>query len=197
MKRYLLRCSAAAWLITSIAGSIALARFAYAPAPDGKPAASWPAGTAIPRDSEDFTLVMLAHPQCPCTQASLENLARLMAHAHGRLRAHVVFLRPEGFPAGWEHGKLWDTAAAIPGVSVWTDIGGEKNERFGAWTSGQVLLYDPRGELRFSGGITQGRGHAGDNPGLDAVRAALRPGSQGFTSGRVFGCSLRTPRGNL
>ena len=44
----------------------------------------------------------------------------------------------------------------------------------GATTSGHVLLYDAGGVLRFAGGITDGRGHEGDNAGLDAALALLR-----------------------
>jgi len=62
--------------------------------------------------------------------------------------------------------------------------------RVGAETSGYVLLYDRSGQLRFRGGITAGRGHAGDNAGEDAVVALVtgRPASRQQTP--VYGCSL-------
>ena len=57
----------------------------------------------------------------------------------------------------------WRSAAAIPGVTVHVDHDGGEARRFGAETSGFVVLYDAHGELLFAGGITTGRGQAGDN----------------------------------
>jgi hypothetical protein len=53
------------------------------------------------------------------------------------------------------------------------------------------LLYSPQGKLQFSGGITESRGHVGDNAGRAAVLAALTtdaPPEQ--TNAFVFGCAL-------
>ena len=41
-------------------------------------------------------------------------------------------------------------------------------------TSGQVVVYDAKGALLFSGGITAARGHMGDNAGRDRITALLR-----------------------
>ena len=54
---------------------------------EGTPAGAperWPASSAIPADLGRPTLVMLAHPQCPCTRASISELAILMAQIKGR-----------------------------------------------------------------------------------------------------------------
>jgi hypothetical protein len=153
----------------------------------------WPAETPLARVPERATLVMLAHPHCPCTRASIGELALLMAHFHGRLTAHVLFLRPPGTPEEWEATNLWDSAAAIPGVVVASDPDGAQARRFGAMTSGQVVLYDASGRLAFSGGITRARGHAGGNPGRDAITAVLEKGLAAATETPVFGCSLVTP----
>jgi hypothetical protein len=42
----------------------------------------------------------------------------------------------------------------------------------------------------FSGGITDARGHAGDNDGRDAVEAYLTGGVPGCTQTPVFGCPI-------
>lgn len=142
---------------------------------------------------------MLAHPLCPCTRASLGELSLVMAKAQGRLDAFVLFLKPEGTGKDWEQGELWRAAAAIPGVTVLRDEGGAQAERFGAVTSGQVLFYDAGGTLRFSGGITAARGHAGDNAGRAAVEALLgadAPPREGMAGHAVFGCALDDPRGS-
>ena len=43
----------------------------------------------------------------------------------------------------------------IPGVTTIVDRDGTQASLFGAETSGQVVLYDSHGELKFRGGITQ------------------------------------------
>ena len=48
-----------------------------------------------------------------------------------------------------------------------------RRARFGSATSGQTLLYDGDGALRFSGGITGSRSHAGDNAGRRSLVALL------------------------
>jgi hypothetical protein len=62
-------------------------------------------------------------------------------------------------------------------------------------TSGQVLLYDASGRLRFRGGIRPSRGHEGDNTGRRALEALLLgDGAAPPLSTAVFGCPLFHPR---
>jgi hypothetical protein len=151
---------------------------------------NWILGTSIPLDPTRDTLVMFAHPRCPCTRASVEELNRLLAESNGRIAAHVLFFRPPGYPAGWTHTELRRAAEAIPGVVVQDDLNDAMARKFGAETSGYVLLYNPRGELLFRGGITGSRGHAGDNVGESAIIsfALGKPGA--VTQTPVYGCSL-------
>jgi len=113
-----------------------------------------------------------------------------MARAGDRLTADVLFVTPPGASGGWEATDLWRGAAAIPGVTVVDDLDGVEARRFGALTSGQVLLYDAGGQLRFSGGITPARGHAGDNAGRSAIVALVESASSAPVETPVFGCSL-------
>lgn len=185
------------WLLGVTGGMAALGRYAATPGSTGEAGAParWPSDARLPRQEGRPTLVMLAHPRCPCTRASVSELAVLMARAGGRLDAFVLFLRPEGAGSDWEGGGLWRAAAAIPGVTVLRDEGGEQARRFGAATSGHALLYDAAGRLRFSGGITLARGHAGDNPGRAAVEALVREGEEqdGAARTAVYGCALEDP----
>jgi glyoxylase-like metal-dependent hydrolase (beta-lactamase superfamily II) len=103
----------------------------------------------------------------------------------------VLFYRPRQFPAGWERTDLWRSAAAIPGVTVLVDPDGLEAERFGAKTSGHVLVYDSAGRLLFSGGITGSRGHEGDNDGSDSVLRLLTHGPPPRRHTLVFGCPIR------
>lgn len=90
----------------------------------------------------------------------------------------------------WVKTDLWHAAAAIPGVQVNVDHEGEEARLFQAVTSGQTLLYDSEGGLVFQGGITLSRGHAGDNPGRDAIESLLKQKIPSATSPPVFGCAL-------
>jgi hypothetical protein len=137
------------------------------------------------------TVVVLAHPRCPCTRASLAELARLTARIGEVAETWVLFADPTD--VSWEESDLWRTAQAIPGVRVLADPGGDVAHAFGAFTSGQVLVYDRDGALVFDGGITPARGHEGDSVGRNTIVAHLLGGEEGSADAAVFGCSLENP----
>jgi len=58
-------------------------------------------------------------------------------------------------------------------VTIVTDADGAEANRFGAETSGHTLLFDFGRRLLFSGGITDSRGHTGDNAGESAIVALI------------------------
>ena len=178
------------WLVAVAAGLTVLWSYENAPGIPATPPDRWPAASSLRRLPGVATLVMLVHPRCPCSRASLEELDRLMAHIPGALIAHVLFVKPAGLPEDWDKTDLWRRAAAIPGVSLTRDDGGAEARRFGAATSGETEVYDGDGRLLFSGGITAARGHEGDNAGRTAILSLLRSGGAEPTSTPVFGCSL-------
>ncbi len=182
----------AIWLLIVCAGLRILLSYSFTPGAAGDAPAQWPSGSRIPRAANLPTLVMVAHPQCPCTKASLGELELAMARLRGRLAARVIFYQPQNAPADWKKSDLWDKASAIPGVTAAWDGDGAEARRFGAATSGHVVLYNAQGRLLFSGGITASRGHSGDNAGLDAVISAVSTGAAGKAP--VFGCSLLDTR---
>jgi hypothetical protein len=150
----------------------------------------WPRLTTLVRASDRPTLVLLAHPQCDCTRATLGELAEVLARTPNPPKTYVLFLRPAMFAAGWEQTSLWKTAKSLPNVTVLRDDDGAEARRFGAETSGQTLLYDERGVLAFSGGITGSRGHAGDNAGRASLVALLSERPAERRDSNVFGCPL-------
>lgn len=150
----------------------------------------WPTNSQIQRAPERATLIMFAHPHCPCSRASIGELAKLMTRCQGRVSAIVLFFRPEGFPSDWEKTNLWSSAERIPGVTVMSDEGGIQARSFNAATSGQIVVYDVAGQLVFSGGITIARGHAGDNTGVDAITSLLITGEADQKETLVFGCPI-------
>ena len=181
------------WLSLVAAGISVLGNYGNTP---GKAAAApndWPAGSKLQRETGDMTLVMIAHPRCPCTRATLGELARLMAKAQGRLKTYVLFIRPEGSPVDWEKTDLWAAAAAIPGTTVMVDDKGKEAENFQTATSGQNLLYGTDGKLLFSGGITSSRGHEGDNAGRDTIISILNGEQPAQNETPVYGCPIFAP----
>lgn len=179
------------WVLVVGAGTIFLWGYENAPGAKSSPVpAAFPAGSGIPRDGARPTLLMFAHPHCPCTRASLAELSRLMTVARGRVAVHVLFIKPAGAGGEWVEGDLWAGAAAIPGVRVAADEGGREAARFGAGTSGLTLLYGADGRLLFSGGITAARGHEGDNAGRDALAGLLTDDKGEVSETPVFGCQL-------
>ena len=181
------------WAILAGAGLKILANYELGPGHAGNAPVVWPVSSRLQRHPGRATLVMVAHPRCPCTRASIGELALLMAHGQGRATATVLFVKPAGFEDGWEKSDLWAGAAAIPGVTAVSDENGVEALRFGAKTSGQTILYDAEGRLLFSGGITASRGHSGDNAGRSAIVALLTRGTATRRQTSVFGCTLETP----
>lgn len=162
----------------------------------GEPAeapAHWPKDSRIQPTSGQHTLIVMAHPKCPCTRATVEELSKLMTHTQGRLQTYVLFVKPKGTSEDWNRTDLWDSASVIPGVKVLIDDDGTEAGRFGAHVSGQTLLYDEKGSLVFRGGITESRGQVGDNAGRRAVEALVNEGAADRDQTVVFGCPLFDP----
>ena len=178
------------WMVTLSFGARALFHYETTPGRVGPVASNWPAASVVPRQTDKPTLLMLAHPHCPCTRASIGELAQIMAHAFGKANAYVLFVKPQGAGPDWDDTDLRRSAAAIPGVTVLTDEDGMEAARFGAETSGHTFVFDRNGTLIFSGGITASRGHAGSNAGENAVLAALNRQPLERARSPVFGCSL-------
>jgi len=190
----LLAAAVIAWSTVVIGAFVWTWKYKSTPAPVSAAPARWPAASALPRRPGRPLLVMLAHPRCSCTRASLAELGALLQEVGPAIDALVVFVRPDGTARDWTSTDLWRTASAMPGVRVVADDGGRETERFGALASGTVLLYDGAGQLLFSGGITGARGHEGDNLGLRRVVALAKEGKADRRSSPVFGCDLLGPR---
>lgn len=186
-----------AWSGAIAFGLRILVTYERTPGAAGAVPQTWPAQSKIQRALDRPTLLLLAHPRCPCTRASVDELAQVLARTQGKVRAYLLFMQPAGSP-GWEDTVLRRSAAAIPGVTVLSDKEGAETRLFGAETSGHTLLFDAQGKLIFSGGITASRGHGGDNTGESAVVSLINGGSGSRSATLVFGCSLqgRDQKGN-
>ena len=178
------------WLASASVGLGWLMAYDNTPGAPANAPGRWPAGSTLTRDAAGPTLVMLAHPRCDCTRASIGELAELLARAPRRPRTFVVFLRPGNVPAAWDQTGTFNQATRIPGVTVIRDSDGDEAVRFGVSTSGQTLLYDRDGRLVYSGGITGARGKSGSNTGRSTVLQLLAGAHPARATAQVFGCSL-------
>lgn len=178
------------WTSAVVGGLAYLWAYAAAASDDGAPPDRWPTGSALAAASERPALLVFAHPRCPCTRATIGELAKLMARCQGRVDARVVFVTPRGAADDWRTTDLWDAAREIPGVDVIDDEGGVEAARFSVATSGHALLYGADGRLLYSGGLTAARGHAGDNPGCTAIEAKITQAEPTAHRAPVFGCEL-------
>ncbi len=128
--------------------------------------------------------IIVVHPLCPCTPASIDELeivtegmrvALVAAGPGARTETALEPLRARAQRAGW---------------SFVCDAEGSIASRLGARTSGHTLVYDTTGTLAFSGGVTASRGHRGPNAGAGAI-ASLGAGSLPVTRvAPVYGCPL-------
>jgi hypothetical protein len=178
------------WLVVVSSGLYGVWAYENRPGSDANAPQRWPAASALVPGSERPTLLFVAHPQCTCTRASIQELAEVLARSPQHPKTYVLFLRPAVFERGWEQTDLWRSASALPDVTVLRDDDGLEARRFGVETSGQTLLYDRRGTLIFSGGITGSRAHEGENAGELSLVALLTRGTTDRNATSVFGCPL-------
>ena len=181
------------WLTGAIGGLWVVWAYENRPGASASAPEQWPTGSGLTRATVGPTLILLAHPRCSCTQASLSELAEALARTKRLPKTYVLFLKPEGFAEGWDDTNLWQLAATLPNATLVHDDDGVEARRFGAFTSGQTLLYDASGTLAFSGGITGSRGHQGENAGrVDLIKALNGIGIRNAGTS-VFGCPLFSP----
>jgi hypothetical protein len=178
------------WLLLLIGGFSGLVSYQMragtpAVAPD-----SWPHEAGVPFDSQRCNLVMFAHPKCPCTEASLEELKIVLTQGGEEINSTICFFDPAGVPADWMETRLVRAAKEIPGLNLVVDQAGTIAARFGVMTSGQILMFNGQGQKIFAGGITSARGHAGLNRGRTVVLALARGEVCASPLTPVYGCEL-------
>ncbi len=180
----------ALWFSCTCIGLLALADHAGRPGQSARASALWPAQSKLQKATNTFTLLTFLHPLCPCSRASLAELARIQGAAGDHLAITVVIGLPQGLVAA-DAREMIETVQHIPGAQIVLDPDDVETRRFGCYTSGQALLYSPEGKLRYQGGITGSRGHEGDNAGKSALLAALEQTAPAAASAPVYGCCLR------
>lgn len=186
-----LSIAALVWAATVAAAYQAIRRFESTPGHAAIAPSSWPARSAVRRAEGAWTLVMLVHPHCSCSRASVKELEAVLEKAPPSVRSYVLVYRPREFAAGWERTDVYDAATRLRRAHVLIDEDGREAALFGGFTSGQTFLYDGGGQLRFEGGITLLRGHAGLNSGRAGIIRIANTQS-GTGTHPVFGCAIST-----
>jgi len=171
-------------------GILLVADYTVRPGAVGHIATQWSPAQSLHLDNERLTVLMAVHPKCVCTGASVDELARLVANANGRVAVTALLLVPHGTDGTWRDAPIRDAVARIPDVAVIEDHGGVIAASLGARTSGHVFVYAPDGLLKFHGGITASRGHRGDNVGRSTIEALANRTETSRTTTPVFGCEL-------
>jgi hypothetical protein len=179
------------WVVGVGVGLRTIWRYEATPGAGAVAPTTWPPTSRLDRNADGFTLVLAAHPHCPCTRASVDNLARVLGRLQRPVKAYVLVLRPSEFSKDWEKTDLWRRAERIAGVTVMTDVDGAEAALFDARTSGHTAVYDPGGRLVFSGGLTSARGRAGDSGAQHQLISLVNGGGPPFVASPVFGCALR------
>lgn len=153
-------------------------------------ALSWPEQSELQLASAKPTLVLFAHPLCPCTMASLVELTRVLQESAVQPSVTIALYQPAQAGAEWQTSPLVDAVREIPGAEVVWDREGNLAKLFAATTSGQVQLYDPQGKCLFNGGVTRLRGHKGESAASRLLHTALQGNQPAMIRSPIYGCDL-------
>ena len=178
------------WAILIAIGMVKLHSYSFTPGPSGNVPVIWPNPLQLNLDKKTPTLIMFAHPHCPCSKSSINELNRIMAQTNKLQKTYILFYKPLNFDRNWLESDLWHKAKAINGIQLLEDENGSIAKLFGAETSGHVLVYNEQGNLKFSGGITPGRSHEGDSSAKQALISYLQNKNNECTYTDTFGCTL-------
>ena len=179
------------WSAAVVAGIRQIWSYENTPGGRSSVPANWPGSSLVSVERERATLVMFVHPLCACTRASLTELREALDAMDRSPAVWIVLLSPKGIVKDWnEH--IAAMAQRLPEAKIVIDVEGTMADTFGASTSGHAVVYDRDGKLTFSGGITEGRGHVGDNAGRRDLVAALRGGDFAHEH-PIYGCGLDDP----
>lgn len=171
------------WLGLIVGGQILLLRYNFAA---GK---TTPGPKGIPTLKRARLFVAL-HPRCPCSRATVRELAKILTRAADSSDVTALMFKPASEPDSWTEGGLAEDCRRMK-CQVRPDPDGTLAAALGSLTSGAVALYDANGKLRYQGGITAARGHEGDNLGEKAVIEILQGSKKSYQGMPVFGCPIQ------
>ena len=189
MRKWVLGVLLVVWALAVVSSSGLLLRYEETPGAVSS-AHTWPVNSPVALHSQKLTVVVVVHPRCPCTRATIHELHDLAERYPDVADFHFALYCPASAADEWTQSPNALLAAQVSKAGMYKDIDGKFCRLLGASTSGTVLVFNPAGVNLFTGGITPSRGHEGDNLGLDALRQLLCGEPLGVRSTPVFGCSI-------
>ncbi|MFK7819562.1 MAG: hypothetical protein AB8G99_12660 [Planctomycetaceae bacterium] len=178
---------------TIVAGGLTLVDYSVTAGESGEPLEARLPSEFLAEDGQAVVVVVI-HPQCPCTISTARELQRLAPQFPRGISVVVCAFCPGDEDDSWIDSSLVDVLNRVPNSRVVVDRDGHLAEMLGAQTSGHVLFYGTDGALAFTGGITAGRGHEGRSAAAEDLLAGVR-GRSGCESWPVYGCALFGDRG--
>lgn len=182
------------WALTVVGGAVILLRYSFS---GNFPVQTLEHHSAVAfADSSDGTtrtglqIFAFLHPRCPCSRATVTQLARTSSRRGLTEKFQVVFFCPADKPDAWAQQELWQLASACSGLQCSIDHGGRRTAQFGVRTSGHVLAFDSDGRKVFSGGITPSRGHEGKCLGSQLLEKICDGHLIAPVDLPVFGCEI-------
>src|SRR4051812_41665248 len=112
---------AAAWLVAAVFGSAWLTAYSQKPGVAALPPIDWPEGVPLARPQGISILVMTLHPKCPCSEASVAELEKIVTHVPGGAAYYVLLVKPKNATGDWSDTSVANAARAVPGVIVVPD----------------------------------------------------------------------------
>jgi hypothetical protein len=180
-----------AWCVLVAAGFLALSDYSARPGVASAAPGHWPNQTKLHGPEKGSRLLLFVHPYCPCSRSTLDSVDHVLARHGSRIDATLILTGGVEIDPGAQ--DWFDQWCQRRKVALVHDVQRIESARFGVKTSGHVLLYDETGARRFSGGISAGRGHTGDNPGLQSLMAAMEGATPVLERGEdfpVYGCAI-------
>lgn len=195
LKRYgfskpILTALTVGWLILVGAGFISLAVYQHGEGEIAERESTWVESGLIQHDANQCQLLVFLHPRCACSLATLNELARIQSRCKDRLSIQVVIYHPSSAEADWLQSPNVKLIKQIPNVRWTLDLDGSLAQQFGVRTSGHAMLFSPKGDVVFSGGITPARAHEGDNLGKQAIERYVCLGEKSVEESNVYGCPI-------
>jgi len=178
------------WLAALCGGFSAVTRFDVNAGTQKDSPPTWPSQTKLKFDDRTHNLVLSLHPMCSCSNATVTELEQVIAASGNRLKVHALISIPPNSPNEWRSSELVERVRKLPQTEVFLDENCDEAKRYGAATSGDVVLYSTDRQRVFRGGITAARGHAGDSLGKETIIAFVSGKDVESKDTPVFGCRL-------
>lgn len=178
------------WILSLLGGISLLAWYSNKPGETGSPPKSLPKTIPLSNNEKQYQLFMFVHPKCSCTISSIRELKRFLANCSESVSCTFFCFNPSGGASGWTRTRIWNCLAEIPDSKIIPDENAKWAQSLGIRTSGHVLIYDSNHNLKFSGGITVGRGHEGESLASISMSNLVRMQEQDRCQYPVFGCPI-------